>query len=111
LVQSGAFRAAREWNVGHLGRYIANGPGMFEIDSSLQKRFHVSERLSLNFRAAAYNLLMSRCSPTIVEASERCTGILRQSAEAFGRVNSDHQYGRSRPGAPRRFEFMFRAEF
>ena len=29
---------------------------MYEIDSSLQKRFKITERLALNFRAAAYNL-------------------------------------------------------
>ena len=52
-----AFATPANGTWGNLGRYIANGPGMFEIDSSLQKRFKVTERLALNFRAAAYNLL------------------------------------------------------
>ena len=51
-----AFALPAKGTWGNLGRYIANGPGMFEIDSSLQKRFRITERLALNFRAAAYNL-------------------------------------------------------
>src|ERR1039457_3742299 len=52
-----AFSAAANLVWGNLGRYIATGPGAYEIDSSLQKRFHVTERVALNFRASAFNLL------------------------------------------------------
>ena len=34
-----AFSAPANSTWGNLGRYIANGPGTYEIDSSLQKRF------------------------------------------------------------------------
>jgi hypothetical protein len=54
-----AFSAPANGTWGNLGRYIANGPGAYEIDSSLQKRFRVGERLALNFRAAAFNLYES----------------------------------------------------
>ena len=46
-----AFSAPANGTWGNLGRYIANGPGAFEIDSSLQKRFRITERVALNFRA------------------------------------------------------------
>src|SRR5262249_44828950 len=52
-----AFAVPANGTWGNLGRYIANGPGMYEIDSSLQKRFRITERLAFNFRASAYNLL------------------------------------------------------
>src|SRR5262249_37943386 len=41
---------------GNLGRYAARGPGYYEIDTALQKRFLLTERFSLNFRAEAFNL-------------------------------------------------------
>jgi len=49
-----AIPAAGTW--GNLGRYAARGPGYYEIDTALQKRFRVTERASLNFRAEAFNL-------------------------------------------------------
>jgi hypothetical protein len=52
-----AFAAPANGTWRNLGRFVANGPGMFEIDSSLQKRFRMNERLRLHFRAADYNLL------------------------------------------------------
>jgi hypothetical protein len=41
-----AFSAPANLDWGNLGRYIANGPGAYEIDSSLQKRFHVTEHVA-----------------------------------------------------------------
>ncbi len=52
-----AFSTPANGTWGNLGRYIANGPGNYEFDTSLQKRFRVTERLGVNLRAAAYNLL------------------------------------------------------
>src|SRR5260370_4061218 len=51
-----AFALPANGTWGNLGRFIARGPGNYEIDSSLQKRFKLTERLALNFRAAAYDL-------------------------------------------------------
>src|SRR5262249_56530830 len=56
-VNPAAFSAPANGTWGNLGRYIANGPGAFEIDSSLQKRFRITEKLALNFRAAAFHLM------------------------------------------------------
>jgi len=52
-----ANQTINNWFNGAAFALPANGPGMYEIDSSLQKRFRLTERLALNFRAAAYNLL------------------------------------------------------
>ena len=52
-----AFSAPANGTWGNLGRYIADGPGAYEIDSSLQKRFRLTEKVAINFRAAAFNLL------------------------------------------------------
>jgi hypothetical protein len=96
---------------GNLGRYIANGPGMFEIDSSLQKRFRISERLRLNFRAAAYNLLNHPVFKNPASAIGSLTGNPPAVSGSFGRITSIINTGAVGTGAPRRIEFMFRAEF
>ena len=105
-----AFSLPANGTWGNLGRYIANGPGMFEIDSSLQKRFKVTERLSLNLRAAAYNLL----NHPIFKAPSGSIGSLTGSTPvsgSFGRITDIINDGAVGTGAPRRIEFMLRAEF
>jgi hypothetical protein len=94
-----------------LGRYVANGPGSYEVDNSIQKRFLITERLALNFRASAYNLFNhpvysnpSGSIGTLVGNSPSVNG-------SFGRITSIINTGAVGTGAPRRFEFMFRAEF
>jgi len=57
LVQSGCVFGARQRHLGQSRPVHRQRPGMSEIDSSLQKRFRVTERLALNFRAGVYNLL------------------------------------------------------
>jgi len=46
--------AAGTW--GDLGRNIGRGPGYYEIDTALQKRFRLNEHFGLNVRAEAFNL-------------------------------------------------------
>lgn len=97
-----AFATPANGTWGNLGRYIANGPGNYEIDSSLQKRFRLGERLALNFRAAGYNLFNH---PQYANPSGNL------SSSNFGRITGILNSGAVGSGAPRRVEFMFRAEF
>jgi hypothetical protein len=106
-----AFSLPANGTWGNLGRYIANGPGMFEIDSSLQKRFRISERLRLNFRAAAYNLLNHPVFKNPSSAIGSLTGNPPAVSGSFGRITSIINTGAVGTGAPRCIEFMFRAEF
>jgi carboxypeptidase family protein/TonB-dependent receptor-like protein len=46
--------AAKTW--GNLGRYAGRGPGFYTINSALEKKFPVTERLSGSFRIEAFNL-------------------------------------------------------
>ena len=104
-----ALPASDTW--GNLGRYIANGPGMFEIDSSLQKRFRLTERFALNFRAAAYNLFNRPVFDTPSGAIGNLIGNPPSINSGFGRITDIINTGAVGTGAPRRIEFMFRAEF
>ena len=42
---------------GNVGRNVLQGPGLVELDLSLAKRFALSERFNLQFRAESFNLL------------------------------------------------------
>lgn len=106
-----AFAAPANGAWGNLGRYIGNGPGMYEVDSSLQKRFKVTERLSLNFRAAGYNLFNHPDFRTPSGSIGSLTGNPPSISGSFGRITNIINTGAVGTGAPRRIEFMFRAEF
>jgi hypothetical protein len=97
-----AFSTPASGTWGNLGRYIANGPNNFEIDTGLQKRFRLTEKLGLNFRASAFNLLNN---PQWGNPSGN------SSSASFGRITSVLNSGATGTGAPRRVEFMLRAEF
>ena len=106
-----AFSAPANGTWGNLGRYIANGPGTYEFDTSLQKRFRLAERLALNFRAAAYNLFNHPVFSNPSGSIGSLTGNPPSVNGSFGRITSIINTGAVGTGAPRRIEFMFRAEF
>jgi hypothetical protein len=106
-----AFTLPAKGTWGNAGRYLGRGPDMYEIDSSLQKRFRVTERLALNFRAAAYNLLNHPIFGNPSGSIGALTGNPPSVSGNFGRITSILNSGAVGSGAPRRVEFMFRAEF
>ncbi len=87
---------------GDLGRYIANGPGALEFDTSLQRKFRITEKVALDLRATAYNLANH---PIFSNPSGNT------SSSSFGRITSIINDGATGSGAPRRIEFVLRAEF
>jgi hypothetical protein len=96
---------------GNLGRYAATGPDMFEVDSTLQKRFVVTEKLALNFRASAYNLFNHPVFKNPNSGVGNLKGNPPSVSGSFGLITNVINTGAVGTGAPRRFEFMFRAEF
>ncbi|HWC95786.1 MAG TPA: TonB-dependent receptor, partial [Candidatus Sulfopaludibacter sp.] len=86
-----AFATPASGTWGNLGRYIGNGPDHYEIDSSLQKRFRLTERTSLNFRASAFNLTNH---PQYASPSGNA------SSSSFGRITSVLNTGATGSGAP-----------
>jgi len=106
-----AFSAPANGTWGNLGRFIANGPDAYEIDTSLQKRLRVTERVSLNFRAAAFNVLNHPEYKTPGASVGSVNGSTIKTSTSFGRITGILNTGATGTGAPRRIEFMFRAEF
>jgi len=54
---SNAFSVPTAGTFGNVSRGSLRGPGLVDFDTSLFKKFKISERLSLQFRAEAFNIL------------------------------------------------------
>jgi hypothetical protein len=101
-----AIPAAGTW--GDLGRYVARGPGFYEIDTALQKKFLITERMNLNFRAEAFNLLNHQ----IFDSPSGSIGSNPASpSTGFGRITSILNTGAVGTGTPRRLQFALRLDF
>jgi hypothetical protein len=97
-----AFAVPAKGTWGNLGRNIARGPGLWEIDTALQKRIPVFERANLSFRAEAFNLFNH---PIFANPAANI------SSSSFGRITSVLNNGAVGTGAPRRMQFMLRLDF
>ncbi len=97
-----AFAVPAKGTWGNLGRYAARGPGYYEIDTALQKRFRLTERFGLNLRAEAFNLFNH---PIYDDPSGNT------SSGGFGQITSVLNTGAVGTGTPRRVEFALRLDF
>ncbi len=93
---------------GNLGRYVARGPGYYEIDTALSKKFPITERISLNFRAEAFNLFNH---PIYDNPSGGIGSNPGSPSAGFGRITSILNTGAVGSGTPRRLQFALRVEF
>jgi hypothetical protein len=93
---------------GNLGRYVARGPGFYEIDTALQKKFPITERINLNFRAEAFNLFNH---PIYDNPSGSLGSNPASPSASFGRITSILNTGAVGTGTPRRLQFALRLEF
>jgi hypothetical protein len=98
-----AFSVPKNGTWGNLGRYAARGPGTYEIDTSLEKKFHLTEHSTFDLRATAFNLLNH---PQYGLPASNIS-----KAATFGTITSIINDGATGSGAPRRVEFMLRLEF
>jgi hypothetical protein len=97
-----AFSVPAKGTWGNLGRYAGRGPGYYEIDSALQKKFLLTERIALDFRAEAFNLFNH---PIYSNPSGNL------SSGSFGRITDILNTGAVGTGTPRRLQFALRLEF
>ena len=56
MLNAAAFAMPAPGTIGNLGRGALHGPAMSQFDLTLQKRFPVRERMSVEFRGEVYNL-------------------------------------------------------
>jgi hypothetical protein len=56
-INPAAFSIPQAGTFGNSGRNSLTGPGLAQLDLTLSKRFAVTERVNVEFRAEAYNIL------------------------------------------------------
>lgn len=92
---------------GNLERAFINGPGFFTVDLGLSKRFRFTERVGLQLRAEAFNVLnrANFFAPTGVAdgATGENSNIFNVNSTTFGRITGTY--------APRILQFGARFEF
>jgi hypothetical protein len=93
--------AAGTW--GNLGRYTARGPGYWQIDTALEKRMLLTERVSLKFRAEAFNALNH---PAFANPAANIS-----APGTLGRITSILNTAAVGTGTPRILQFMLRLDF
>jgi hypothetical protein len=98
-----AFAVPAKGTWGNLGRYIARGPGYWEVDAALEKKTALSDRVNVKFRAEAFNLLNH---PIFGDPASNIS-----SAASFGQITSVLNTGAVGTGTPRRLQLMLRLEF
>ncbi len=99
-----AFATPAKNTWGDLGRNIGRGPGYYEIDTALQRDMPLTERLKLEFRAEAFNLLNH---PIYGDPDSDVS----DGAGEFGVITTQLNSGATGIGSSRRLQFMLRLEF
>lgn len=97
-----AFAAPANGAYGNAGRNAFRGPGLWQTDLGLAKKFRLSERLLLDFRAEAFNLF---------NRAQFGNPINNINNSTFGRILATANDGATGTGTPRQLQFMLRLNF
>jgi hypothetical protein len=100
-----AFSAPADGTFGNLARNAVRAPGIWQIDSSLGKRFPINERVAIRFGADIFNLFNHA---QIGKPNVKWTGPTNTN---FGIITSPYTSGAVGTGTPRQMQFSLRVEF
>jgi hypothetical protein len=115
-INPAAFSTPANGTWGNLGRNAVRAPGVWQIDPALTKRFPITERLGLNFRAEAFNILnraqygapgVSWAPPTGTPGSPNYS----PNPNSFGVINTAYSTNATGSGTPRELQFSLKLEF
>ena len=102
-INPAAFAIPANGNWGNAGRNLVRAPRIWQIDTALTKRNQITERIGLEFRAEAFNILNR------AQFSAPNTNL--SSAGSFGQITQPFNAGATGTGTPRQFQFMLRLNF
>jgi outer membrane receptor protein involved in Fe transport len=97
-----AFAVPARGTWGNLGRNTFSGPGLFQVDLSLQRRFRIAADRSFEFRWEAFNAFNNQ------NLANPNTSI--SSGQAFGRITGPLNLGYG-TGTARQMQFMVRVNY
>ena len=100
--QVARFSVPAPGSVGNSGRNAFRGPGFFNTDLSLVKRFRITEKSAVTFRTEAYNLLNT--------VNFSAPGLNLQTPQTFGIISATPTGAANQSGA-RILQFALRVDF
>jgi hypothetical protein len=92
--------AAGTW--GNAGRDLVRAPGIWQLDTSLQKRIQLRERTGLSFRAEAFN---------VFNRAQLGSPVVALPSANFGLIQSSYNSNPTGSGTPREIQLMLRLDF
>ena len=100
-----AFAAPANNTWGDIAKNAFRGPGFWQIDGSMQKRFAVRETMGVSFRADVFNLLNR------AQIGNPSTSWTAPTGTTFGQITSAYTTTPVGTGTARQFQFSLRFEF
>jgi hypothetical protein len=101
-----AFTTPANGKWGDAGRDILRAPGIWQADTSIEKRFPVRERMALTFRADVFNIFnRAQLGNPNVKWTNPAQGT------TFGAITSAYTTAAIGTGTPRQMQFMLRLSF
>jgi hypothetical protein len=97
-----AFALPAPGSFGNSGRNRFRGPGLWQTDIGLSKKFRLAESINLDFRAEAFNLFNRAQYGNPINARQNST---------FGRILATANDGATGTGTSRQLQFMLRLNF
>jgi hypothetical protein len=101
-----AFTTPANGTWGNAGRDILRAPGIWQADTSLEKRFPIGERSAISFRADVFNIF-NRAQ--IGNPSVKWTN--PSAGTTFGQITTPYTTSAIGTGTPRQMQFMLRYSF
>jgi hypothetical protein len=100
-----AFSMPANLTWGNLPRNALRAPGLWQIDSSMQKRFPITQRMGFSFRADVFNLLNTA---QIGSPSVKWTA---PTGTTFGQITAPFTTNPVGTGTQRQMQFSLRLEY
>ncbi len=97
-----AFALPAAGTYGNAGRNAFRGPGIWQADLGLSKKFRITESLNLDFRTEAFNLF---------NRAQYGNPVSARNNSNFGRIQATANDGATGTGTSRQLQFMLRLNF
>jgi hypothetical protein len=101
-INAAAFSTPVAGTFGNAGRNLVRGPSLWQTDLGLTRRFPVTERFAVEFRAEAFNVL---------NRAQFGNPNGNISSASFGRILTTVNDGATGSGTPRQFQFALRLNY
>ena len=102
-INPAAFAIPANGKWGNAGRNLVRAPGLWQLDTALTKRNQITERVGIEFRAEAFNLLNH---PQFGLPNTNFSAL-----GSFGKITQPLNPGATGTGTPRQFQLMLRLLF